>query len=80
MVCYDEQVWRLITIIFLWSWTNFVQAWPDPRPVPAEEQDPETEKDTGSSRKEPRVTSVKSSELQVHFSWRVAPVTSDSSL
>lgn len=65
----------LITIIVLWSWTNFVQKgpWSDPKAASVEEGNSEKEKDRESSRREPRVTSAKSAELQVHTSWQVTP-------
>lgn len=64
----------LITIIVLWSWTNFVQmgAWSDTKAVSMMEENSEKEKDRESSRRE-SVTSAKSSELQVHTSWQVTP-------
>ena len=72
MVYGHDGILLLITITALWSWTNFVQKGPqsDPKAV-SEEEEEDSEKDRGSSRREQRVTSAKSAELQVHTSWQV---------
>ncbi|XP_051232115.1 cilia- and flagella-associated protein 46 [Dicentrarchus labrax] len=48
----------------LWNRHKQKGAWSDPGAVSVEKEDSEKEKDRGSSRREPRVTSAKSAELQ----------------
>ncbi|KAM9345441.1 cilia- and flagella-associated protein 46 [Symphorus nematophorus] len=53
-----------IYLCSLWDRHKQKGAWSDPKAVSVEEEDSEKEKDRGSSRREPRVTSAKSAELQ----------------
>ncbi|XP_041803927.1 cilia- and flagella-associated protein 46 [Chelmon rostratus] len=48
----------------LWDRHRQKGAWSDPKAVSVEEEDSEKEKDRGSSRREPQVTSAKSADLQ----------------